>query len=74
MLKFRQGKVVRFRAFREPEQALESAGLRGSDPPARSHPSRSGGQRMGNTPSTTSRTSPRTAQAWIRTGRAVRPH
>ena len=28
MLKFRQGKVVCFRAFREPEQALEAAGLR----------------------------------------------
>jgi ketosteroid isomerase-like protein len=28
MLKFRDGKVVRFRAFREPEQALEAAGLR----------------------------------------------
>jgi ketosteroid isomerase-like protein len=28
MLKFREGKVVRFRAFREPEQALEAAGLR----------------------------------------------
>jgi ketosteroid isomerase-like protein len=28
MLKFRKGKVVRFRAFREPEQALEAAGLR----------------------------------------------
>jgi ketosteroid isomerase-like protein len=28
MLKFRQGKVVRFRAFREPEKALEAAGLR----------------------------------------------
>ena len=27
MLKFRQGKVVRFRAFRKPEQALEAAGL-----------------------------------------------
>ena len=27
MLKFRQGKVVRFRAFREPERALEAAGL-----------------------------------------------
>ncbi|MDX6617225.1 MAG: hypothetical protein QOD60_2316 [Solirubrobacterales bacterium] len=27
MLKFREGKVVRFRAFREPEQALEAAGL-----------------------------------------------
>jgi ketosteroid isomerase-like protein len=27
MLKFRQGKVVRFRAFREPEQVLEAAGL-----------------------------------------------
>ena len=27
MLKFRDGKVVRFRAFREPEQALEAAGL-----------------------------------------------
>jgi uncharacterized protein len=29
MLKFRQGKVVRFRAFREPERALETAGLSG---------------------------------------------
>ncbi len=28
MLKFRNGKVLRFRAFREPEQALEAAGLR----------------------------------------------
>jgi ketosteroid isomerase-like protein len=28
MLKFRNGKVVRFRAFREPEEALEAAGLR----------------------------------------------
>ncbi len=27
MLKFRGGKVIRFRAFREPEQALEAAGL-----------------------------------------------
>jgi ketosteroid isomerase-like protein len=27
MLKFRQGKVVCFRAFREPEQALETVGL-----------------------------------------------
>ena len=27
MLKFRQGKVVHFRAFREPERALEAAGL-----------------------------------------------
>jgi ketosteroid isomerase-like protein len=27
MLKFRQGKVIRFRAFRDPEQALEAAGL-----------------------------------------------
>jgi ketosteroid isomerase-like protein len=27
MLKFRQGKVVCFRAFREPEQALERVGL-----------------------------------------------
>jgi ketosteroid isomerase-like protein len=27
MLKFRQGKVVLFRAFREPEQALERIGL-----------------------------------------------
>jgi ketosteroid isomerase-like protein len=27
MLKFREGKVVRFRAFRDPEQALEAAGL-----------------------------------------------
>jgi ketosteroid isomerase-like protein len=28
MLKFRNGKVLRFRAFRDPEQALEAAGLR----------------------------------------------
>jgi ketosteroid isomerase-like protein len=28
MLKFRHGKVIRFRAFREPEEALEAAGLR----------------------------------------------
>jgi ketosteroid isomerase-like protein len=28
MLKFRNGKALRFRAFREPEQALEAAGLR----------------------------------------------
>jgi ketosteroid isomerase-like protein len=28
MLKFRQGKVICFRAFREPEQALEAVGLR----------------------------------------------
>jgi ketosteroid isomerase-like protein len=28
MLKFRDGKVFRFRAFRKPEQALEAAGLR----------------------------------------------
>jgi ketosteroid isomerase-like protein len=28
MLKFRQGKVVCFRAFREPEQALEAVGQR----------------------------------------------
>ena len=28
MLKFRQGRVVRFQAFREPEQALEAVGLR----------------------------------------------
>jgi ketosteroid isomerase-like protein len=27
MLKFREGRVVCFRAFREPEQALEAAGL-----------------------------------------------
>ena len=27
MLKFREGKVIRFRAFREPEQALEAIGL-----------------------------------------------
>jgi ketosteroid isomerase-like protein len=27
MLKFRHGRVVRFRAFREPEQALEAVGL-----------------------------------------------
>ena len=27
MFKFRDGKVLRFRAFREPEQALEAAGL-----------------------------------------------
>jgi ketosteroid isomerase-like protein len=27
MLKFRRGKAVRFRAFRDPEQALEAAGL-----------------------------------------------
>ena len=27
MLKFRDGKVIRFRAFREPEHALETAGL-----------------------------------------------
>ena len=29
MFKFRQGRVVCFRAFREPEQALEAVGLRG---------------------------------------------
>jgi ketosteroid isomerase-like protein len=28
VLKFRQGNLIRFRAFREPEQALESVGLR----------------------------------------------
>lgn len=28
MLKFRQGKVICFRAFREPDQALEAVGLR----------------------------------------------
>jgi len=28
MLKFRNGKVLRFRAFSEPEQALEAVGLR----------------------------------------------
>jgi ketosteroid isomerase-like protein len=28
MLKFRNGKVLRFRAFRDPELALEAAGLR----------------------------------------------
>ena len=28
MLKFREGKLVCFRAFREPEKALEAAGLR----------------------------------------------
>jgi ketosteroid isomerase-like protein len=28
MLKFRDGKVIRFRAFRDPEQALEAVGLR----------------------------------------------
>jgi ketosteroid isomerase-like protein len=28
MLKFRGGRVIRFRAFREPEKALEAAGLR----------------------------------------------
>jgi len=27
MLKFREGKVIRFRAFREPAQALEAVGL-----------------------------------------------
>ena len=27
MLKFRQGKVIHFRAFRYPEQALEAVGL-----------------------------------------------
>ena len=27
MLKFRQGKVIRFRAFRDPEKALEAVGL-----------------------------------------------
>ena len=27
MLKFRRGKVIRFRAFRDPEQALEATGL-----------------------------------------------
>jgi hypothetical protein len=27
MLKFRDGKVLRFRAFSEPEQALEAVGL-----------------------------------------------
>lgn len=29
MLKFREGKVTHFRAFREPDQALEAVGLRG---------------------------------------------
>jgi ketosteroid isomerase-like protein len=29
MLKFSRGKLVRFRAFREPEQALEAVGLEG---------------------------------------------
>ena len=28
MLKFRHGKLIRFRAFREPERVLEAAGLR----------------------------------------------
>jgi hypothetical protein len=28
MLKFREGKLVCFRAFREPEKTLEAAGLR----------------------------------------------
>jgi hypothetical protein len=28
MLKFRDGRVMCFRAFREPEQALEAVGLR----------------------------------------------
>jgi hypothetical protein len=28
MMKFRRGKVICFRAFREPEQALEAVGLR----------------------------------------------
>jgi ketosteroid isomerase-like protein len=28
MLKFRRGKVILFRAFREPERALEAAGIR----------------------------------------------
>ena len=28
MFRFRRGKVLRFRAFREPEQALEAVGLR----------------------------------------------
>ena len=28
MLKFRNGKMLRFRAFRDPEQALEAVGLR----------------------------------------------
>ncbi len=31
MLKFRRGKVIRFRAFREPESALEAVGLEGSE-------------------------------------------
>jgi hypothetical protein len=28
VLKFRHGNLIRFRAFREPEQALEAVGLR----------------------------------------------
>jgi ketosteroid isomerase-like protein len=28
MLRFRDGKLVSFRAFRDPEQALEAVGLR----------------------------------------------
>ena len=28
MLKFRDGKLIRFRAFQEPEEALEAVGLR----------------------------------------------
>jgi hypothetical protein len=27
MLKFRHGKLIRFRAFRDPEEALETVGL-----------------------------------------------
>jgi hypothetical protein len=34
MLKFRHGRVVCIRAFREPEQALEALGLAGQATPA----------------------------------------